>query len=148
MPYYIDLRKTTQIARFMGPTWDPPGAGRTQVGSCWPHELCYQGVDVTSYPCHTLVKECNRPQCISSFQSPAHPDPDKRYMVYAFLQTLLIVLSSPYCNSPVSQWFYSPSGEQPEQQNALSKTHISLQVNWHFDSLCHRLQVSYINLSN
>ena len=24
--------KHTQIARFMGPTWDPPGADRTQVG--------------------------------------------------------------------------------------------------------------------
>ena len=26
----------TQIAKFMGPTWGPPG-------SCWPHEPCYQG---------------------------------------------------------------------------------------------------------
>ena len=31
----------TLIARFMGSTWDPPGADRTQVGQCWPHELCY-----------------------------------------------------------------------------------------------------------
>ena len=25
----------TLIARFMGPTWDPPGADRTQVGAMW-----------------------------------------------------------------------------------------------------------------
>ena len=35
---------TAQIARFMGPTWDPPGADRTQVGPCWSHEPCFQGV--------------------------------------------------------------------------------------------------------
>ena len=29
--------------RFMGPTWDPSGADRTQVGPCWPHELCHLG---------------------------------------------------------------------------------------------------------
>ena len=33
----------TLIARFMGPTWDPPGTDRTQVGPCWPHESCYLG---------------------------------------------------------------------------------------------------------
>ena len=27
----------------MGPTWGPSGADRTQVGPCWPHELCYLG---------------------------------------------------------------------------------------------------------
>ena len=26
---------TAQIARFMGPKWGPPGAGRTQVGPMW-----------------------------------------------------------------------------------------------------------------
>ena len=34
-------------ARFMGPTWGPSGADRTQVvpmlAPCWPHELCYMG---------------------------------------------------------------------------------------------------------
>ena len=33
----------TLIARFMGPTWGPSGADRTQVGPCWPHKLCYLG---------------------------------------------------------------------------------------------------------
>ena len=33
---YINLSSSaTQIARFMGPTWDPPGANRTQAGSMW-----------------------------------------------------------------------------------------------------------------
>ena len=38
-PYGI----TTLIARFMGPTWGPSGADRTQVGPCCPHELRYLG---------------------------------------------------------------------------------------------------------
>ena len=29
--------------RFMGPSWGPSGADRTQVGPCWPHEPCYLG---------------------------------------------------------------------------------------------------------
>ena len=32
------------IARLVGPTWGPSGAGRTQVAPCWPHELCYLGL--------------------------------------------------------------------------------------------------------
>ena len=35
---------TAQIARFMGPTWGPSGADRTQVGPMVAHELCYLGV--------------------------------------------------------------------------------------------------------
>ena len=31
------------IARFMGPTWDPPGANKTRWTPCWPHEICYLG---------------------------------------------------------------------------------------------------------
>ena len=34
----------SHIAKFMGPTWDPPGSCRPQVGKCWPHERCYQGI--------------------------------------------------------------------------------------------------------
>ena len=34
------------IARFMGPTWGPSGASRTQVGPMLPHELCYLGTDI------------------------------------------------------------------------------------------------------
>ena len=33
----------TQIAKFMGPTWGPPGACRPRWAPCWPHEPCYQG---------------------------------------------------------------------------------------------------------
>ena len=51
MPFYQYLRNgisfagrtTSQIARFMGPTWGPPGSCRPQMGPCWPHEPCYQG---------------------------------------------------------------------------------------------------------
>ena len=32
------------IAKFMGPASGPSGADRTQVGPCWPHELCYLGL--------------------------------------------------------------------------------------------------------
>ena len=37
---YIAVAVTT---RFMRPTWGQPGADRTQVGPCWPHEPCYLG---------------------------------------------------------------------------------------------------------
>ena len=37
---YIAL---SQIAKFMGPTWGPPGSCRPQMGLCWPHEPCYRG---------------------------------------------------------------------------------------------------------
>ena len=30
----------TQIAKFVGPTWGPPGP---RWAPCWPHEPCYQG---------------------------------------------------------------------------------------------------------
>ena len=33
---------TPQIAKFMGPTWGPPGSCRPRWAPCWPHELCYQ----------------------------------------------------------------------------------------------------------
>ena len=33
----------TQITKFMGPTWGPPGSCRPQMGPCWPHEPCYLG---------------------------------------------------------------------------------------------------------
>ena len=37
---------TTLKARFMGPTWGPSGADRTQGAPCWPHGSCYLGSDV------------------------------------------------------------------------------------------------------
>ena len=32
-----------QIAKFMGPTWDPPGPVGPRWAPCWLHEPCYQG---------------------------------------------------------------------------------------------------------
>ena len=40
----ITCGKPPQIAKFMGPTWGPPGSCRPQMGPCWPHEPCYQGL--------------------------------------------------------------------------------------------------------
>ena len=34
----------TQIARFMGPTWGPPGSCWPQMGLMLAHEPCYQGM--------------------------------------------------------------------------------------------------------
>ena len=34
---------TTQIAKFMGPTWGPSGSCPSQMGPCWPYEPCYLG---------------------------------------------------------------------------------------------------------
>ena len=48
--YHVqDAGITSLIARFMGPTWVPSGADRTQVGPMWapwhgPHEPCYLGI--------------------------------------------------------------------------------------------------------
>ena len=39
-----DIIIDTQIARFTGPTWGPSGSCRPQMGPCWPHEPCYQGI--------------------------------------------------------------------------------------------------------
>ena len=33
----------TQITKFMGPTWGPPGPCRPQMAPCWSHEPCYLG---------------------------------------------------------------------------------------------------------
>ena len=33
----------SQIAKFMGPTWGPPGSCRPQTGPIWSHEPCYLG---------------------------------------------------------------------------------------------------------
>ena len=33
----------TQITKFLGTTWGPPGSSRPQMAPCWPHEPCYQG---------------------------------------------------------------------------------------------------------
>ena len=40
----ITLRSISSlIAKFMGPTWGPPGSCRPQVGPCCPHKHCYRG---------------------------------------------------------------------------------------------------------
>ena len=39
----LRLSRFSQITRFMGPTWGPPGSCRPQMGPCWSHEPCYQG---------------------------------------------------------------------------------------------------------
>ena len=35
--------RSSQIAKFMGPIWGPPGSCRPRWAPCWPHEPCYQG---------------------------------------------------------------------------------------------------------
>ena len=46
----------TLIARFMGPTWGPPGDDRTQVGPILAHEPCYLGTAsrflISTYLCN------------------------------------------------------------------------------------------------
>ena len=42
--WHCSAMKATLIARFMGATWDPSGADRTQVGPMLAHELCYLGM--------------------------------------------------------------------------------------------------------
>ena len=42
----ICLTATAQIAKFMGPTWDPPGSCRPQMAPYCPHEPRYQGGNI------------------------------------------------------------------------------------------------------
>ena len=39
----VNMTAIFQIAKFLGPTWGPPGSYRPQMGPCWPQEPCYQG---------------------------------------------------------------------------------------------------------
>ena len=41
--YKVGWNYLTLKARFVGPTWGPPGSCRPRVGPCWPHEPCYLG---------------------------------------------------------------------------------------------------------
>ena len=40
-----------QIAKFMGPTWGPPGSYQLQMGPMLAHEPCYQGHLVLKWEC-------------------------------------------------------------------------------------------------
>ena len=55
--------KVSLIARFVGPTWGPSGADRTQVGPMLAHGLCYLGLHharlLTHYPTRMVVTFCN-----------------------------------------------------------------------------------------
>ena len=51
----------TLIARFMGPSWGPSGADRTQAAPCWPHELCYLGILDMSLKITILVPQAHFP---------------------------------------------------------------------------------------
>ena len=45
--FFLFLAKLSLLSRMTGftrPTWGPPGFCRPQLGPCWPHELCYQGL--------------------------------------------------------------------------------------------------------
>ena len=56
-PSCFSCRRTFLIARFVGPTWGPSGADRTQVGPCWPHELCSLGCQNVSEPSCWIMAE-------------------------------------------------------------------------------------------
>ena len=62
----ITLSKIFLIARFKGPTWGPPGADRTQVGPCWPHERwclgCYPRYLWSQYIPYNV--HCSRLGCV------------------------------------------------------------------------------------
>ena len=45
----------SQTAKFMGPKWGPPGSCRPQMGPCWPHEHCYQGLYAKLTSCYECL---------------------------------------------------------------------------------------------
>ena len=55
---FISVKISPLIARFMGPTWGPPGSCRSQVGPCSPHEPCYLG------RCHGTSQTNLRESCL------------------------------------------------------------------------------------
>ena len=50
MPRFITLNIKSQIAKFMGPTWGPPGSCRPQAGPMLAHKPCYQGYIIERVP--------------------------------------------------------------------------------------------------
>ena len=42
-PPFRASSQSSQIAKFMGTTWGPPGSCRPQMGPCWPHWHCDRG---------------------------------------------------------------------------------------------------------
>ena len=62
MRVVCDLCESTAlIARFMGPTWGPSGPTGPRWAPCWPHELCYLGVESVTFWASVL----NRSQFIA-----------------------------------------------------------------------------------
>ena len=58
---------STQIARFLGPTWGPPGSCRPQMGPCWPlaiRELPFE-VAVAGACCYRSVWQSAGRQCVT-----------------------------------------------------------------------------------
>ena len=58
------------VARFMGPTWGPSGADRTQVAPCWSHELCHLGLYAILPRTETRTHRCWESVFHQSFQVP------------------------------------------------------------------------------
>ena len=54
--------KEAQIAKFMGPTWGPPGSFRTQMGPMLTHEHCFQGHLVRILELYKIIINCNQSQ--------------------------------------------------------------------------------------
>ena len=67
----LDMCQATLIARFMGPTWGPPGAGRTQVGPMLAPWTLLSGHRYAKRICrfHGLLKIPGTETSISSFKS-------------------------------------------------------------------------------
>ena len=58
-----DNQANTQIAKFMGPTWGPPGSCRLQMGPMLAHELCYQGTLAADLGLGLGLVSCHQQSC-------------------------------------------------------------------------------------
>ena len=81
---HIFTGPSTLIARFMGPTWGPSGANRTQLGPIWPHELCYLG---RYLPGHMILLAPKYELLVAIFQNLLYEQPG-----YGFVFGLLKLL--------------------------------------------------------
>ena len=83
-PCHQNINRHTQMAKFMGPTWSPPGTCRPQMGPCWPHEPCYQGSIGCAWHTTCFVV----PELISSNVTLVKPESKIRFKMWIYFYKL------------------------------------------------------------
>ena len=91
------------IARFMGPTWGPSGADRTQVGPMLAHELCYLGCLVKLFPVQHQVTTCTRDDMLSI----RHTGTRFNWITFKFILSFKLINFQKWCLQNGSHFVYA-----------------------------------------